>query len=98
MSPRVQCQVFSSTWSERMILGLIPSEDNHQNSRGTKAVTWKDSDMTDPQLIYANIYALPTAKLGGFISAGDLAHTSKLFLNNVALITRVYIIIFTCMR
>lgn len=53
--------------------------------------------MTDPQLIYVNVYALPIAKLWGFISA-DLAHTSKLFLNNVALITRVYIIIFTCMR
>lgn len=55
--------VFSSTWSEQMILGLIPSEDQHQNSHGAKAVTWKESDLTDPQLIYANVYASPTAKL-----------------------------------
>lgn len=46
-----------------MISGLIPSEDKYQNCRGAKAVTCKESDMTDPQLIYANIYALPIAKL-----------------------------------
>lgn len=46
-----------------MILGLVPSEDKHQNSHGAEAVTYKESDMTDPQLIYANVYALPIAKL-----------------------------------
>lgn len=96
--PQVQYQVFSSTWSEETILGFIPSEDKHQNSGGAKAITYEESDVTDPQLIYANVYALPIAKLWGFISAGDLAHTSKLSLNNVALINRVYTIIFTCMR
>lgn len=98
VSPQLQYQVFSSTWSEPVILGLIPSEDKHQNSCGAKAVIYKESDMTDPQVIYVNVYALPIAKLWGFISAGDLAHISKLFLNNVALITRVYVTIFTCMR
>lgn len=54
--------------------------------------------MPGPQLIYANVCPLPIVELWGFTWAGDLAHTSKLFLNNLALITRAYIFIFICMK
>lgn len=54
--------------------------------------------MPGPQLIHANVCPLPIAELWGFTWAGDLAHISKLFLNNLALITKVYIFIFLCTR
>lgn len=54
--------------------------------------------MTGPQLVYSALCPLPVTKVGGFTSAEDLAHTSKLFLNNLALVTRAYMFFSTCLR
>lgn len=51
--------------------------------------------MTGPQLVYSYVCPLPVTKTGGFTSAEDLAHTSKLFLNNLALVTVFFSI---CLR